>query len=306
MAKLWESTLWLAAIGMLVGFPTFAQNGANRVAQPGAVNYVEGGVSIDGRSITNQAVGSAQVDPGRTIETTEGKAEVLLTPGIFVRLDDNSALQMVANSLVNTQVQLQTGRAMVEVDQISPENRVTMVDNGITTQLEKKGIYEFNAQMPLVQVYDGKAVVRVDDKTIDVDKGHELALTADARLKPQKFDRKDTGDLYAWSKLRSQYMAEANASSAQMIYVANPWWWYGTGWYWNPWYASWAFVPGAGYLYSPFGFGFYAPVYAYGGFYGFHGYRPGFGYSGGFRTTPGPAFHSGFAGGFHGGGFGRR
>lgn len=303
MAKLWGSTLRLAAIGTLAGFTAFAQNGPNRVAQPGAVNYVEGSVSIDGRTMTNQAVGSAQLGPGQTIETAQGKAEVLLTPGIFVRLDDNSALQMVANSLVNTQVQLQRGRAMVEVDQISPENRVTMIDNGITTQLEKKGIYEFNAQTPLVQVYDGKAVVRVDDQTIDVDKGHELALTADAKLKPQKFDRKDTGDLYAWSKLRSQYMAEANASSAQMIYVGNPWWWYGTGWYWNPWYASWAFVPGAGYLYSPFGFGFYAPVYAY---IGFHGYHPGFGYRGGFATTPGPAFRSGFAGGFHEGGFGRR
>jgi hypothetical protein len=292
---------------MLAGFTAFAQNGANRVAQPGAVNYIEGSVSIDGRTITNQAVGSAQVDPGQTLETAQGKAEVLLTPGIFVRLDDHSALQMVSNSLVNTQVQLQSGRAMVEVDQISPENRVTVVDNGITTQLEKRGIYEFNAQTPLVQVYDGKAVVRVDDKTIDVDKGHELTLVASAKLKPQKFDRKATGELYAWSSLRSQYMAEANVSSAQMIYVNNPWWWYGTGWYWNPWYASWAFVPGAGYFYSPFGFGFYAPVYAYTGFYGFHGYHPGFGYRGGFRTTPAPAFRSGFAGGgFHGGGFARR
>jgi hypothetical protein len=304
MAKLWRSPLRLAAIGMLAAFTGFAQNGPNRVAQPGAVNYVEGNVSIDGRTITNQAVGSAQVDRGQTIETAQGKVELLLTPGIFVRLDDNSALQMVANSLVNTQVQLQRGRAMVEVDQISPENRVTVVDNGITTQMERKGIYEFNAETPLVQVYDGQAVVRVGDKTIDVDKGHELTLTANAKLKSQKFDRKDTGELYAWSRLRSQYMAEANASSAQMIYVDNPWWWYGTGWYWNPWYASWAFVPGAGFLYSPFGFGFYAPVYAYGGFYGYH---PGFGYRGGFRTTPGPAFHSGFAGGFHGGGgFGGR
>jgi hypothetical protein len=301
MAKLWSLPLRLAAIGMLAAFAAFAQNGLNRVAQPGAINYVEGSVSISGRTITNQAVGSAEVGPGQTLETAEGRAEMLLTPGIFVRLDDHSALQMVSSSLVNTQVQLQRGRAMVEVDQISPENLVTVVDNGFNTQLEKKGIYQFNAQTPLVQVYDGKAIVRVDDKTIDVDRGHELTLMANGKLKPQKFDRKETGELYAWSKLRSEYMAEANVSSAQMIYVDNPWWWYGTGWYWNPWYASWAFVPGAGYFYSPFGFGFYAPVYAYGGFYGFHGYP-----AGGFRTTPGPAFRSGFAGGFHGGGFGRR
>ena len=50
-------------------------------------------------------------------------------------------------------------------------------------------------------------------------------------------------------------------SSAQTILVSNPSWFYGTGWYWNPYYSSWAFVPGGGYFYSPFGFGFYSPAY---------------------------------------------
>jgi hypothetical protein len=80
-------------------------------------------------------------------------------------------------------------------------------------------------------------------------------------LKPQKFDRHETDDLFAWSKLRSQYLAEANASSAQTVLVSNPGWWAGTGWYWNPWYSTWSFMPGTGYLYNPWGFGFYSPSY---------------------------------------------
>ena len=304
MANIWRSAVRLAIVGTTAVLAAFAQYGQNRVAQPGAVNYVEGTVSVDGRTITNQSVGSINVDEGQTLETADGKAEMLLTPGIFLRLDDHSAVRMASSALINTSVQLQRGKAMVEVDQIAPENHLTVVDNGITTQLEKKGIYRFDADTPSVAVYDGKAVVRVDDRTVDVDKGKQLALTASSNLKPQKFDRNASNELYAWSKLRSSYMAEANTSSAQMIYAANPWWWYGTGWYWNPWFASWAFVPGGGFLYSPFGFGFYSPVYVVSGF---HGY-PGVGR--GFRTAPAPAFRSGFAGGFrggfHGGGFGGR
>jgi hypothetical protein len=304
MAKLWSSPLRLAAVGILAAAASWAEypaasaqygqySQANRVAQPGAVNYVEGTASIDGRTITNQMVGTAQLEPKQTLQTAQGKVELLLTPGVFLRLDDNSAVQMVSNSLINVEVQLQKGRAMIEVDQITPENHLAVLVNGFTTRLEKKGIYQFDANNPSVAVYDGKAVVTANDKNIELLKGDQLQLIANTKLKTHGFDRKADNELYAWSKLRSQYMAEANISSAQVIYAYNPWWWYGTGWYWNPWFDSWAFVPAGGYFYGPFGFGFFSPrvVYAYGGF----------GYRGGFAAAPGPAFRGGgFAGGFGG------
>jgi hypothetical protein len=306
MAKLWRTPLRLAAVGMVAGLTAFAQYGQNygqnRIAQPGAVNYIEGNVTVNGQAVTNSSVGSALVNPGEVLQTTQGKAEMLLTPGVFARLDDNSALRMVSSSLVNTEVELQRGRAMVEVDMVSKENRLLVLVNGFTTQLEKNGIYQFDANNPSVAVYDGKAVVQANDKTVELSKGQELALNANAKLKAHKFDRNANSELYAWSKLRSQYMAQANASSAQVIYAYNPWWWYGTGWYWNPWFSSWAFVPGGGYFYGPFGYGFFSPavVYARGGFYsGFHGY----GYAGGFRGGAAMGFGGG---GGHFGGFGGR
>ena len=92
------------------------------------------------------------------------------------------------------------------------------MDRGADVRIEKKGIYAFDADRPEVAVYDGKAAVQVDDKKVEVGKGKELPLDPPA-LKPQKFDRNQTDDLYAWSKLRSQYLAEANASSAQTVIV---------------------------------------------------------------------------------------
>jgi hypothetical protein len=234
------------------------------VARPGTVNYTEGQVTLNGTQLDRKALGQTEVAPGEILQTQSGKAEMLLFPGAILRLGDNSAARMVSASLTDTRVEVLRGEAMVEVADIQKENRLDIVDNGVPTQIEKKGIYSFNADHPTLAVYDGKAVVQADDRKVDVGKGKEVLLQPGATLKPQKFDRKQTDSLYEWSKLRSGYLAEANMASAQMVVVNNyPGWWGGTGWYWNPWYSTWAFVPGGGFLTSPFGFGFYSPAYWY-------------------------------------------
>lgn len=273
---------------------------------------MEGTVTLDGRAISPGAIRSTEVAPGQVIQTNQGKAEMLLTPGVFVRLDDNSALRMITPSLTNTEVGLERGRALVEVDMIEKENHIDILDSGVHTTIEKNGIYQFDADRASVAVYDGKAVVRENDRQIDLGKGKELLLASNADLKPQKFDRNQTGDLYAWSKLRSEYMANANLASAQTIIVNNPGW-YGPGWFWNPWWSTWAFLPSNGFLYSPFGYGFYSPAFyyynapvIYRGFRG--GTFPGSGFQGGGRPAPlsgsagrGSGFGAGHFGGMSGG-----
>jgi hypothetical protein len=234
------------------------------VARPGTVNYTEGQVTLDGKAIQTKQLGSAELNPGQVLRTGNGKAEMLLTPGVFLRLGQNSAVEMVLPSLTDTEVRLTQGAALVEVAQVEKENHLIVLDDGMRITLEKKGLYDFNADQPRVAVYDGKAVVQDDDRSVELTKGKELMpQPAGAKLKPEKFNTKETDDLYAWSKLRSQYEAQANMASAQTVVVDNPAWWYGTGWYWNPWFSTWAFVPGAGFYYDPFGFGFYSPAYWY-------------------------------------------
>jgi len=300
--------------------------GQGATARPGAVNYIEGQVTLDGSALNQKSIGNVEVSPGQVLETRDGKVEMLLTPGVFLRLNSNSAVKMISPSLIDTRVELVKGEAMVEAAEVMKENHLDIVDNGVNTLLKKRGIYKFNASQPMVAVYDGEAQVQRDDRTVDVGKGREVSLAdQNVKLTTQKFDRNNTDGLYDWSKLRSEYMAEANMSTAQTIVVNNPGWWYGTGWYWNPYFDSWAFMPGSGLFYSPFGFGFYSPRYwaAYAPYYGFgrgvilpgHGLiagRPAIAVpagrmpalSPGVRMGGAPAMRS-FGGGFHGGG-GRR
>jgi hypothetical protein len=120
-----------------------------------------------------------------------------------------------------------------------------------------------------LRVFDGKALVEDGGAEVKVKGGHELSLASGAPLKADKFDKDayKEGDLYRWSDLRSEYLAEANVDAAG-IYEVNGWgpWgpgWWGVGWYWDPWFSAYTFIPRDGFLYSPFGWGFYSPWWVY-------------------------------------------
>jgi hypothetical protein len=154
-----------------------------------------------------------------------------------------------------------------------------VLDDDAQIALLKKGLYRFNADRDTVAVYDGKAKVYEGDESVEVKGGREVTLNGN--LKPRKFDKKATEEadpLYAWSKLRSRYLSEASEASAR-TYVINNYDFPGAGWYWNPWYGAYAFLPSDPLLYSPFGWGYYSPLAFYGPyFYGptYYRYSPRF------------------------------
>ncbi len=307
-----------------------------RSALPGTVNYIEGQVNLGSDTLNADSIGSAMLEPNQTLETGNGKAEILLTPGVFLRLDENSAVRMISPSITNTEIQLDQGRAMVEVAEIHDQNRLRIDAGGVQTLLEKKGLYEFDADRQEILVFDGKAQVFAEDRAVSVDGGKRLELNTGGELKAHGFDKDDykQSDLYQWSSLRSSYLAEANVNAAS-VYVANGYYgpgWVGAGWYWSPAFGAYTFIPGDGIFYSPFGWGFYSPLVVFRSplfvrfgapFHpGFVGFRPGF-----VRTFPGrpivaprgpvvrsappafrgrvvrsapPAFHGGSGGGSHG------
>jgi len=342
--------LTMGLLGLAIaGGPAFADSPQTRTARPGTLNYLEGTAYLDGQPLNSKDAGQATLEPGQELSTENGRAEVLLTPGVFLRLDANSTVKMVSPELTLTQVELEQGRAAIEVDEIHDENNLQVIDAGVTTRLEKKGYYEFGAgggpgaDQPVARVFKGEAKTQVaDGNWRKIKGGHELLLTGEAdgrslaKEKPAEFD-KDAGDnLYKWSSLRSQYLAEANNQIAGEYASAG----YAPGWFWNPYGWGYTYI-GAGPFYSPFGWGFYPLGWGpYGGFYGGGWYGGGYRVHGPYAGQPyhrygdyhpvprggsvprvgvaprtgvapramvGGGFHGSTGGGFHGGmGAGRR
>jgi hypothetical protein len=304
-----------AFLGVLVAMILLAvPAAAASSAIPGTLNYVEGQVAVAGQTVTPHSVGSVQMEPNQVLETGQGRAEVLLTPGVFLRVGDNSSVRLVSPNLGDTRVEVLRGEAIVEVAEIFKDNNIWVMMNGASVRLAKEGLYAFNANSRLVQVFDGQATVEQGDRHIDLKKSRELALGG--VWKAEHFDIKSQAaqnSLYAWSNLRSEYEAEASMQSARNVFVGGGAYWSGPGWYWNPYWDMYGFIPGDGIWYSPFGWPFYSPwvVYSGRGWYGHgfegrgHGHVSGGAIASGGRFAGsgvrGGGFGHGFAGGMHGG-----
>jgi hypothetical protein len=305
----WQTALIvLAAAALCMAKPT-------TMPSPGTINYIEGQVALNGQALSPNSAGSALVETNQLLDTGRGNAEMLLTPGVFFRVGNNSEVRMVSPGLADTSVELVRGSGMLEVTELFKENNIAVMVNGATTRIEKRGLYDFNADQPAVSVLDGKATVVEGGAHVNLGKGHEALLSNSQALKSQKLNKEavQTEPPYRWSSLRSQYEAEANINTAQTVVVNGGW--YGAGWYWDPFWNFYSFLPGDGILYSPFGWGFYSPGWAWRAPHYYH--YPGVGghgwrtappaerhFDGGGRAAPmmaAPHFGS-MGGGFHGGG----
>ena len=104
---------------------------------PGMIHYVEGCVLLDGQPVQPKFAEFPDVKIDHTLTTEDGRAEVLLTPGAFLRLKENSAVRMISNRLSDTVVEVLAGSALFEVDDFYKDNAVTIQFHGAAIALGK-------------------------------------------------------------------------------------------------------------------------------------------------------------------------
>ncbi len=225
-------------------------------AHSGMVNYVEGSVQIEGQPVKIDGAIFPEVKTGQTLATKAGHAEVLLTPGVFLRLDNNTTFRMVSNKLTDTQVEILSGSALVEVDELLKDNRVAVKMGDSDTLLLKTGLYHFNADAGQVRTFEGKAQVSAAANSTELKGGRTLLVGSS--LTPDKFNKnKSKGELYAWSQQRGAALVQANIATARSQNSRS----LGSSiWAWNSYYGMYTFLPGSGRMYSPFGLAWYSPA----------------------------------------------
>jgi hypothetical protein len=260
-------------------------------AKSGLIHYVEGRVYLGDQLIESKFGQFPDLKENGQLRTEAGRAEVLLTPGVFLRVGENSAIKMITNRLIDTRLELLSGSALVEADELLKDNGVTIVYQDYAIQLLKKGVYRFDSEPPALRVYEGDAMALYNGKSEEIKPGHLLAMNGE--LKTAHFEKdKDADELYLWSRDRSQYLAMANVSAAQSVNNSGMYWG-ASNWAWNPFFGMYTFVPMAGVYYNPFGYSFWSPysVYSYllpyygSGYYGNGYYGPVSGTGGGSTGT---------------------
>jgi hypothetical protein len=232
-------------------------------AHSGVIHYIEGQVTVEGAAIHPKSTEFPDIKPDQTLATGDGRAEILLTPGVFLRLPENSSVRMVSNSLTDTRIETVSGSALIEVGQLLRNNAVAAQVRGVEIALPKQGLYRIDAEPARLRVYDGEARVTSGAGSISVKRGREIALDAPT-LETRAFDAKSTDAFYRWSARRSEYVAAANVIAAKTAGNSG----YGSGfasggyssWAWNPWFGMFTYLPASGVYWSPFGSPFYSPA----------------------------------------------
>ena len=225
-------------------------------AKSGLIHYIEGDVTVDDHAVEMKNSQFPDLKAGQVLKTQDGRAEVLLTPGVFLRAAENSSFRLISNSLSDTKVEALSGSVMVEHGEITKDTQVTLLYKDRSITFTKSGLYRLDADTGKFRVYQGEARILAGGQTTTAKQAHEIELGS-ATLIATKFDNKVGDEFYRWASRRASYLALANISAAKAIRDSGMRYTSGS-WYWNPWFGMFTYVPFGSY-YSPFGYSFWSP-----------------------------------------------
>ena len=80
------SVFWTLVVVSVLTFPAVAQLVIS--TRSGIVHFLEGAVYLDDKPLESHPGKFPSVPPGVELRTTEGRVEVLFTPGVFVRIGE--------------------------------------------------------------------------------------------------------------------------------------------------------------------------------------------------------------------------
>jgi hypothetical protein len=281
-------------------------------AKAGGVNVADGDVTCkSGNGDWKIALVGDQLNTGDSVRTgADSRAEILLTPGSYLRLTGNTEIKMdntAYDSVNSVKVSLIAGSIIVESG--SAEDGGEVVARISTAKssfaIVNAGVYRFDADA------NGGARVLVEKGKLAVD-GSQLTPMKTAivdssggKLDVESVNKKSLDAFDTWSQERASSLVASNAALQSPTVNAAPPLLYGFGanlrggcggqWLFDPFIGGFTYLPSAvdpysfGYQYGFGGGGLWGTSYGFGGPYAFAGcpqYYSGYGYGYGVAGYP--------------------
>lgn len=244
-------------------------------AKAGGVNYVVGKVYVKRNGDNTQTRTLAKKDELNDLDTVltaeTGKVEVLLNPGSFLRLAENSEIEFTNVSSDNLRLSLNRGSALIETTTFDEDGAgIVILTPAGEVAFAKSGIYRINVspdKTVAISVWKGAAksggmLIKARRKVV---LQNNLAAQEIAKLEKDSRD-----DFELWSKDRAKELVKANDSLRQrelsralLAFNRNDISGFGNNfgnrsgaWVFDSFRNSYCFLPFAGAWNSPYGFGY--------------------------------------------------
>lgn len=205
---------WVVSAAAFLSSPANAQSVIS--THSGVVHYFEGAVYLGGQPLRYRPGKFPTMPNSAELRTEQGRAEVLLTPGVFVRIGEQSAIRMVDNELLHTRVELLAGSAVVDSAQPNSSTSVTLSYRNWSVRFLERGICRIDSDPPHLWVLEGSAEVSAGahEAAFLVDKGLDLPLTA--VLVPEQTAKEPHDALSTWAGGRHQSISADNTIAADI------------------------------------------------------------------------------------------
>jgi len=236
-------------------------------AKAGGVNFVEGTVAI-----VRKRGGGGRLLKGDTVEIGDrvstggdGRAEILLNPGSYVRLGGNSGFEFVTTSLDDLQLKLDRGTAILEVF-AGDDFFVTVAAPNAKFKLINSGVFRLDVAEDgagTLSVWKGRAQVGKTENGI-IKAGRTMTVSG-STVTAAKLEREVADSFDLWSKERGKQLAKV-ANSLQKRDLRQVLMSSFNGRQWNMYdsFGVWVYDRFSGTnCFLPFGYGWYSP-YGYG------------------------------------------
>lgn len=179
----------------------------------GVLNFSEGEIFFDDQPVKQTPGAFPALHEGSVLRTDKGRAEVLLTPGVFLRIDENSSFKMVNTSLADTRVELLTGSAIVDSSDAAKTGGVVVLYRAYQIRFPERGVYRINTEPGVLQPYSGVAEIAGDGPAPEkIDDQHQYFL--DVGLKTERYGDGLVDGFTEWARNRSEAISADNAAAA--------------------------------------------------------------------------------------------
>jgi len=215
------SLLFSIAFILCCSLVNLAQNREKFVisAKAGGINAITGeaGVHSRGESDWQQLMITDDLNAGDSVRTAyDGRVEILLNPGSYLRVGGDSEVELSNNTLSNLEVRLVRGTAIVEATGADGlELNINISTPHTKLAIVRQGLYRLNV-VPgdATELIVRKGRVILSDSHTKVKGGNKVVFSASnvsvAKLTKEEKKAKENEDVDVWSKERAQTLAKAN------------------------------------------------------------------------------------------------
>jgi hypothetical protein len=207
-------TFWIFAVVTVLTLPAVGQLVIS--TRSGIVHFFEGAVYLGDQPLESHPGKFPSVPKGAELRTAEGRAEVLLTPGVFLRIGERSAIRMVENELSHTRVELLAGSAIVDSVETSSGTSVTLISKHWSVRFLDQGVYRIDSDPPRLWVLQGKAEVCADTHEGALTVGQGMEVPFAPVLVPERSIDQPRDALSTWAESRQQLISADNAIAANI------------------------------------------------------------------------------------------